>query len=614
MSTRLAPAAAATPEGRRIEDYAVIGDTQTVALVGCDGSIDWMCAPRFDSDACFAALLGGTRDGRWLLAPRGGGRRVTRRYREGTLVLETEIESDDGVVRITDCMPPRQRDVDLVRLVEALRGSVALRLELTPRFGYGAARPWIRVHGATALAIAGPDALCLRGAVPLERRGGTVGADFVLHEGTNAAFTLTWYPSHEPPPRALDARQALQETELFWRGWISSCRYAGEWGAAVERSLLTLKALTYAPTGGVIAAATTSLPEQLGGARNWDYRFCWLRDAAFTLHALMGAGFTREAGAWSDWLVRAVAGEPAAVQSVYGVAGERRLTELELPWLPGYEDSRPVRVGNGAISQLQIDVFGEVMDCLHLARRSGLKAEEDAWDVQRALLAQLEAVWREPDEGIWEIRGPRRHFTHSKVMAWVAVDRALRDAQRFRLPCPTSQWSRLRDEIHAEVCRAAWSPERNAFLQSYGSRELDASLLLIPLVGFLPASDPRVRGTIEAIERELVTDGLVRRYRTCSGIDGLSGEEGAFLPCSFWLADCYGLLGRTEEARGLFEHLLSLRNDVGLLSEEYDTSARRLVGNFPQAFSHVALINSAQYLSRGGGSGARAEGRRDEAE
>jgi GH15 family glucan-1,4-alpha-glucosidase len=591
-----------------IEEYALIGDTQTVALVSRRGSIDWFCAPRFDSDASLAALLGDERHGCWALELDGPVRSTRRAYREGTLVLDTELETGEGTLRVTDCMPARDRDVNITRCFRALRGRVRARLRLAPRFGYGRARPWIRLDGTRATAFAGSESLVLRGPVPLLEEDGGVVARLALDEGEELGFTLDWHPSHQPPAPDRDPRELVRDTERWWRDWAARCTYQGPWREAVVRSLVTLKALTYGPSGGIVAAATTSLPEQLGGARNWDYRLCWIRDATFTLYALVNAGYVDEAARWRDWLLRAVAGEPGAMQTLYGPAGERRLTELELPWLPGYEHSRPVRIGNQASEQLQLDVYGEVLDCLHQARRHGMEPEAEAWRVQRGLLDHLESVWREADAGIWEIRGQRRPFTHSKVMAWVAFDRAVKDASRHQLPGPVDRWAGLRDAIHAEVCREGWSSARGSFVQSYGSREVDAALLLIPLVGFLPPGDPRVRATVTAVERDLVEDGLVRRYRTTRELDGLPPGEALFLPCSFWLADCYTLLGRAAEARALLERLLSLRNDVGLLSEEYDPGARRLVGNFPQAITHVALVNTVGNLARGGGAAAHRSG------
>jgi GH15 family glucan-1,4-alpha-glucosidase len=588
----------------RIEDYALIGDNETVALVGRDGSIDWLCVPRFDAGACFAALLGTPDNGRWRIAPRGAVTRTRRRYRGATLILETEFETADGIVRLVDCMTPRQRLPDVVRLVEGVRGSVPMEMELTIRFDYGSIVPWVRrMPDGTLSAVAGPDALCLHTPVSHEGRDLSTVAAFTVRAGERVPFSLLWHPSTESPPEPCDAVAAVAGVERHWEDWSARSTYRGEWRDAVQRSLLTLKALAYAPTGGVMAAATTSLPECLGGVRNWDYRYCWLRDATFSLYALMLSGYVDEAKAWRDWLLRAVAGRPNDLQILYGPAGERRLPEVELPWLAGYEASVPVRIGNAAVHQFQLDVYGELMDTMHIARRAGLEAEPYAWPLQCALLDFLESGWREPDEGIWEVRGPRRHFTHSKVMAWVAFDRAVKAVERFGCEGPADRWRALRDDIHAEVCRRGYDAGKRSFVQYYGSDRLDASLLMIPLVGFLPATDPRMRGTVQAIERELVADGFVRRYHTetATAVDGLPPGEGTFLPCSFWLADNLALLGRRDEARALFERLLALRNDVGLLSEEYDPVRQRLVGNFPQAFTHVALINTARNLSGGGG-------------
>ena len=582
---------------QRIEDYGLVGDTHTAALIGRDGSVDWLCLPRFDSGACFAALLGDERHGRWALAPAGSVRRVSRRYRPGTLVLETDFETEDGSIRIVDCMPPRQRHPNLVRIVEGLAGRVAVRMELVVRFEYGSVVPWVSRRRGRLSAVAGPDALTLRS--PAELRGEDLKtvAEFTVAAGESVPFVLTWHESVARAPRAPDAHGAVADTEKWWREWSSRCSYEGEWREAVERSLIVLKALTYAPTGGIVAAATTSLPEQLGGVRNWDYRYCWVRDATFALYALMTAGYTEEARAWRDWLVRAVAGRPEQMQIMYGVAGERRLTELELDWLPGYEGSAPVRIGNGAAQQYQLDVYGELMDSLHQARRAGIPSHPTAWHVQRVLLDFLETGWREPDEGIWEVRGPRRHFTHSKVMAWVALDRAVKATDRSGLSGPVERWRGLRDEIHAEVCGEGYDAERMTFTQYYGSSEVDASLLMIPLVGFLPPGDPRVAGTVATVQRELLHEGFVRRYSTSTDVDGLPSGEAAFLTCTFWLADNLALLGRRQEARQLFERILDLRNDLGLLSEEFDPAARRLVGNFPQALSHVGLVNTAFNLT-----------------
>lgn len=578
-----------------IEDYALVGDTQTAALVGRDGSIDWLCFPRFDSGACFAALLGDPSHGRWLIAPADAGetvRRTTRRYRPGSLVLETEHVTDTGVVRVIDFMPPRGKAPDIVRIIEGLSGKVPMTAQLSIRFGYGAVIPWVRRVDEGLVAVAGPDALCLR--TPIGMRGANMShtAKFMVSAGERIPFVLTWYPSHEPTPDAINAEDALRDTDDYWTEWSSRCTYQGPHRAAVERSLITLKALTYGPTGGIVAAPTTSLPESLGGVRNWDYRYCWLRDATFTLQALLSAGYTEEAVAWRNWLLRAVAGRPADLQILYGAAGERRIAEYELPWLPGYENSKPVRVGNAAANQLQLDVYGEVLNCLFDSAADGVADDAFAWSLQQKLLEHLETAWRQPDEGIWEVRGPRRHFTHSKVMAWVAFDRGARTADRLG-DKGGARWRAVADEVHEQICREAYDVQRGAFMQYYGAPGLDASVLLMPLVGFLPASDPRTVSTIEAIERELVEDGLVLRYRTSAGVDGLPAGEAAFLACSFWLADCYALLGRVEDATRLLDKLCALANDVGLLAEEYDVRLGRQVGNFPQAFSHVSLIGTA---------------------
>jgi len=584
----------------RIEDYAVIGDTQSAALVGRDGSIDWLCLPRFDSGACFAALLGTPDHGRWLLRPAVPVRETRRRYRGDSLVLETEFHTDEGVVRVVDAMPVRTRWPDLVRAVEGVKGRVPMRMELVIRFDFGSIVPWVRKVGRnTLLAVGGPDALELR--TPVETRGEqmTTVADFEVSEGEAIPFLLTWHPSHEQPPTPADPLKQLDLTQRHWQRWSDRCSYQGEWREAVVRSLLTLKALTYEPTGGIVAAVTTSLPECIGGVRNWDYRYCWVRDATLCLYALLQGGYHEEAKAWRDWLLRSVAGSPDDLRTLYGVRGERRLPELELSWLPGYENSKPVREGNKAADQLQLDVYGELMDAMYTARRVGLTNSENAWRVLRIQMEWLEKNWVQPDEGIWEVRGPRRQFTHSKVMCWVALDRAVKMVEQFDLHGPVERWRTVRDRIHAEVCEKAWNPARRSFTQFYGSDGLDASLLLIPQVGFLPAKDPRVVGTVDAIQRELVHDGLVIRYRTeDTGVDGLPPGEGAFLPCSFWLADALAMLERRDEARELFERLLTLRNDVGLLSEEYDPRARRLVGNFPQAFSHIALVDTASNIGR----------------
>jgi GH15 family glucan-1,4-alpha-glucosidase len=578
-----------------IEDYALIGDLQTAALVERGGSIDWLCFPRFDSGACFAALLGNADNGRWLLAPEGDAT-STRRYLHDTLVLETTWETPGGgLVRVFDFMPPRGKAPDVVRLVEGVRGRVAMRSELVIRFDYGHIVPWVRRVDDTRYAVAGPDALCFR--TPAHTRGENMRtvSEFTVEEGERVPFVLTWYPSHETEPARIEPEVALAETESFWREWNTrgKVELPQEWRDILHRSLIVLKALTYAPTGGIVAAPTTSLPEWIGGVRNWDYRYCWLRDATLTLLALLQADHVDEALEWRTWLLRAIAGDPADLQIMYGVAGERRLTEFELPWLSGYEGSAPVRIGNAASEQIQVDVFGEVMDALYQARAHGLRKEQHAWDLQKTLLRYLESAWTRPDEGIWEIRGEPKHFVHSKVMAWVAFDRGVRTVEEQGLDGPADRWRELRASIHAEVCERGYDEGLGSFVQSYGSQELDASLLLIPLVGFLPASDRRVRGTIEAIERDLLQDGFVLRYRTHTEVDGLPPGEGVFLPCSFWLVDCYELIGRRDEARALFKRLVALANDVGLLAEEYDPKAQRLLGNFPQAFTHLALVNSA---------------------
>jgi GH15 family glucan-1,4-alpha-glucosidase len=581
-----------------IEDYALIGDTRTAALVGRDGSIDWMCVPRFDSAACFAALLGDPGHGRWQIAPAGEVRRVQRRYRPGTLVLETEFDTPTGAVRVTDCMPLPAGQTEVTRLVEGTRGRVEMSMELVIRFDYGRVVPWVRRMGGGVSATAGPDSLLLRAPVPTHGEDLTTRARFEVAEGEQLPFLLSWYPSAERPPGPLDVPRAIAETERWWLDWSERCTVGGPWRELVKRSLITLKALTYGPTGGIVAAPTTSLPEQLGGVRNWDYRYCWLRDATLTLLVLIDVGYLNEAASWRDWLLRSVAGWPSDMQIMYGPAGERRLSEVELDWLPGYEGAAPVRVGNAAAGQFQLDVYGELMDALLQAREAGLEPDKNAWRLQLALLRFVAEAWRKPDEGIWEVRGPRRHFVHSKVMAWVAVDRAVKTVERFGLDGPVDRWRALRQTIHDEVCERGFDRERGTFTQSYGSRALDASLLLIPTVGFLDADDPRVAGTVDAIQRELCRDGFVLRYPTEESDDGLPPGEGAFLPCTFWLVDALALLGRRGEAAELFERLVGLVNDVGLLSEEYDPAADRLVGNFPQAFTHIGLVNSALLLSR----------------
>jgi GH15 family glucan-1,4-alpha-glucosidase len=581
----------------RIEQYALIGDTQTAALVGDDGSVDWLCAPRFDSPACFAALLGSPDHGRWLIAPARGGSATRRRYRDGTLVLETEFETPDGTVRITDCMPIRDEHIDVVRLVQGVRGRVTMRTELIVRFDYGSIVPWVRSRAGYFQAVAGPDALVVHSPIHLKGADFRHTAEFEVSEGEVIPFVLTWYPSHHNTPHGADARRAIAETTAWWRQWSERSTYRGEWADLVNRSAVTLKALTYAPTGGLLAAPTTSLPEAIGSVRNWDYRYAWLRDATFSLYALISVGYVDEARRWRDWLVRAVAGSPDQLQIMYGPAGERRLTEFEVSWLPGYESSAPVRVGNAATLQFQLDVYGEVADAFHATDRAGVAPDPATGPLQRALLDFLEHGWRNADEGIWEVRGPRRHFTHSKVMAWVAFDRAVKGIERNRIEWDLPRAKALRDAVHAEVCEQGFDAERNTFVQSYDSPSLDASLLMIPLVGFLPPDDPRVAGTVAAIEHGLLRDGFVERYKSDDGVDGLPPGEGVFLPCSFWLADNLALMGRMAEARALFERLIGLCNDVGLVSEEYDPSSQRLLGNFPQAMTHVALINTACNLS-----------------
>ncbi|MGY1986087.1 glycoside hydrolase family 15 protein [Blastococcus sp. SYSU DS0669] len=584
----------------RIEDYAVIGDLQTAALVGRDGSMDWLCLPRFDSPACFAAMLDDERAGRWQLGPADGAPCTHRRYRGDSLILETVWETAEGTVRVVDLMPVRGEGAEVVRLVEGRSGRVRMRSELRPRFDYGHVRPWVHEDDdGDLVAIAGPDAVWLRTPIAQERRGGTAIAEFEVAGGDRVPFVLSHGPSYRPRPRPVAADRALADTEAFWADWVARSNYTGRWGEAVRRSLVTLKALTYAPSGGIVAAATTSLPEELGGVRNWDYRFTWLRDATFTLQALLGCGYVAEARAWRDWLLRAVAGDPAELRIMYSLDGTRRLPEQELTWLAGYEGSRPVRVGNAAAGQFQLDVWGEVLVGLHLGRLAGLPSTEDAWALQRGLMDFLESHWDEPDHSLWEVRGRPRHFVHSKVMAWAGVDRAVHAVQDLGLDGPLDRWRALRAEIHADVCARGYDAERGTFTQFYGSRGLDAALLLIPRFGFLDWGDPRVVGTVEAVQRELSEDGLLLRYRTGTdgGVDGLPGAESTFLACSFWLVDALAGIGRRAEAEQLFERLLGLRNDVGLLSEEYDTACGRHMGNTPQAFSHVGLVNAARHLS-----------------
>jgi GH15 family glucan-1,4-alpha-glucosidase len=584
---------------QRIEDYAVLGDLQTAALVGRDGSVDWLCLPRFDSPACFAALLDTPDAGRWRIAPVGAETCTSRSYRGLSLILESEWRTADGTVRVVDLMPPRGEAPDVVRIVEGVSGRVRVRSELRLRFDYGNVTPWVRHVGSQLAAVAGPDCAWLRTDVPLEGHDGATWAEFEVGPGDRVPFVLTYQVSHRDPPRPVNAFHALEQTELFWQDWTGRCDYDGGWADAVRGSLVVLKGLTYAPSGGIVAAATTSLPEEIGGVRNWDYRYCWLRDATLTLQALLGAGYVDEARAWRDWLLRAVAGDPPDLKIMYGIHGERRLPEYDLPWLRGYEGSSPVRVGNAAADQFQLDVWGTVLEGLHVARESGLAPSDDAWDLQRALMNHLEGHWQDADRGLWEVRGPERRFVHSQVMAWAGADRMVRAVERFGVDGPVDRWRATRDEIHRTVCAEGYDAERRTFTQHFGGASLDASLLLIPRVGFLPWDDERVAGTVDAVRRELCEDGLVLRYRTDDGGDGLPGREGAFVACSFWLVDALEGTGRRDEAVALFERLLALRNDVGLLSEEYDTVAKRQVGNVPQAFSHLALVTSALQLSHG---------------
>lgn len=588
-----------------IEDYALIGDLMSSGLVGRDGSIDWLCLPRFDSAACFAKLLGDEENGHWRIAPldAADGERCTRRsYIEGSLVLESYWETGTGTVKVIDFMPQRQAFPDVVRIVEGVTGRVAVHSTLRLRFDYGHVVPWVRRDNGDRVAVAGPESAWFRSEPPVRTWGeeNSTCSQFQVAAGERVAFVLTWHPSHEPRPEPIDPFMALEETLADWWDWTRQCGYKGPYREAVTRSLITLKALTYAPTGGIAAAATTSLPEEIGGVRNWDYRYCWLRDATLTLGALLATGYLDEARAWRAWLLRAVAGNPADLQIMYGIAGERRIPETTLPWLRGYASSAPVRIGNAAVDQLQLDVYGEVIDSLYLARSAGLPAERHAWRIQLALLDFLERNWQRPDEGLWEVRGPRRHFVHSKVMAWVAADRAVRTLEENpAIPGDVERWRNMREAVHRDVCEKGYDPERGTFTQYYGSRELDAATLLIPRVGFLPPDDPRVVGTVDAVREELGRSGLLRRYSTEGPtVDGLPGDEGAFLACSFWLVDALYMTGRRDEARALFERLLSVRNDVGLMAEEYDPVSGRQLGNFPQAFSHVGLVNTALTLSR----------------
>ncbi|WP_405953087.1 glycoside hydrolase family 15 protein [Streptomyces prunicolor] len=596
----------------RIEDYALIGDMQTAALVCRDGTVDWLCLPRFDSHAIFAGLLGTEEHGFWRLGPAHASdtpppMAARRGYRGDSLILESEWDTPRGTVRVTDFMPPRDGAPQLIRIVEGISGRVPMRSALRMRFSYGRVVPWVHKHEGRTVAVAGPDSVWFDTSAETYGKQLTTYADFTVAPGDRIAFTISWEPSHKQPPALPEPEQSLEATEDFWRDWVDQCTYHGPYREAVVRSLITLKALTYAPTGGIVAAPTTSLPEEIGGVRNWDYRYTWLRDAAITLSSLLRTGYREEARAWREWLLRAVAGDPENLQIMYGIAGERELGEAELDWLPGYENSGPVRVGNGAAHQLQLDVYGEVTEALHLAHMTGLARNDYASLLQLKLIRYLEKHWDEPDEGIWEVRGPRRHFVHSKVMAWVAVDRTIKLIESGDADGPLEKWRELRDDIHRDVCERGYDKERNTFTQSYGSKELDASLLLIPQMGFLPPDDKRVIGTIEAIQRELSTpDGFILRYPTSGtdeGVDGLPGDEGAFLACSFWMADDLAMIGRVDEARKLFEKLLSLRNDLGLLAEEWDPRLQRQVGNFPQAFSHVPLIDTALRLTASGAYG-----------
>ena len=588
-----------TTNGTKIEDYAFLSDTQTGALVSRDGCVDWLCLPRFDSPACFASLLGEKKNGHWRFFPEEKVEKTTRRYRDDTLILETEIETKNGAVRLIDFMPPRGENPDIIRIVEGLRGKMSMEMELIIRFDYGQIVPWVRRRHGGLEAIAGPDGLILRSPIETCGKDLTTVAEFTVAKGDRVPFVLTWFASHAEPPRKVNAEHALRDTEKYWGDWSSQFQSKGEWRDAVMRSLITLKGLTYAPTGGLVAALTTSLPEEIGGVRNWDYRFCWLRDAALILLALLRSGYREEAKSWRQWLLRAIAGSPAQMQAIYGVRGERRLEEFEIPWLSGYENSKPVRIGNAASNQFQLDVYGEILAAIWQADRAGLKLDEPDWALMVQLIKFLESNWQKPDEGMWEVRGGRKQFTHSKMMAWVAFDRAIKLVEECSCAAYEhfQRWQKIRGQIHAEVCERGYNPRRKAFTQFYGSDALDASLLLMPVAGFLPATDERVRGTIEAIERELMQDGFVLRYRPQEEkVDGLPGREGVFLPCSFWFADCLHLLGRKKEARELFERLLNLRNDLGLLSEEYDPREKRQLGNFPQAFSHVALVSAAAIL------------------
>jgi GH15 family glucan-1,4-alpha-glucosidase len=580
----------------------MIGDCHTAALVSKQGSIDWLCLPHFDSPACFAALLGTTENGHWSISPAEPIRAIRRRYRDGSLILETEFETENGSAMLTDCMIPRDGMPELLRVVTGTRGQIRMKLELVIRFDYGSVVPWVRGTETGISAIAGPDMIRLRADVPVHGENMKTESEFTVAEGQKISFDLTWYPSNQPEPRAVNVAAAIQKTEKWWREWSDRCAYQGKWRDAVLRSLITLKGLTFLPTGGIVAAPTTSLPELIGGVRNWDYRFCWVRDATLTLQSLIHAGYLEEARDWREWLLRAVAGSPSELNILYGLHGERRLTELELPWLQGYEKSAPVRTGNAAYKQYQLDIFGEVANTLFQAREAGLGPAKHARnDVALAMLEFLETGWERPDEGIWEVRGPRRHFVHSKMMAWVAVDRLVRSAELGRFTTDLSRWKKLRDAIHVQVCQQGFDTSMNSFVQSYGAKHLDASVLMMPLVGFLEATDPRMLGTVKAIEKHLMRNGFVGRYTQDPAVDGLPHGEGTFLACSFWMADNYELQGRRNEAVRMFEHLLEIRNDVGLLAEEYDPVAKRQLGNFPQAFSHVGLVNTAYNLTSGAG-------------
>ena len=601
----------------RIEDYAIIGNTHSAALVSRDGSVDWLCLPRFDSGAIFAALLGDERHGSWRIGAKSGAARISRRYRPGTAILETRFETETGAAMVIDFMPPPGDDFvdEVIRLVRGDAGVVEMAMSVVFRFDYGRLVPWLQRTAEGLVAIAGPDAVRLYTPIDLVNKDWTTQAEFAVHEGEYVPFVLTWFPSHREPPPVRDAVALLKKVEQAWLTWSRRNAYRGPWQDAVERSLITLKLLTYRPTGGIVAAPTTSLPEAIGGVRNWDYRYCWIRDATLTLYALLTSGYRDEAVAWREWLLRAAAGSPDDLQIMYGLHGEQRLVEFTLDWLPGFAGSRPVRIGNAAYAQLQLDVFGELIGTLHTARRFGLEESDAAWSLQLVVIEHLERIWREPDEGIWEVRGPPRHFVHSKLMAWLAFDRMIASAEMFGLGGPVEHWRAVRDEIHADICRNGFNAERNTFVQYYGGATLDSALLFLPIVAFLPPDDPRVLGTLAAIERELLRDGLLLRYSGAGEVDGLPGEEGAFLACSFWLCDVYRLCGRESDARALFERLLGFANDLGLLAEEYDPRAKRQLGNFPQAFSHVSLINTAQGLSGADGAAEqRATGERDTAE